>query len=187
MGGPIVSRASRRRDRTKTGGATGRPRRASKTMTDVLAALMLWITANTGYDTTGMPLPEVIEMTRHELTAEYYTDAPHLMPVKGVDERIQALYSIEEGPSGRVYILDAHLVPGADLGEDPYDNPLFREMLLHELIHHVQHVSGEAQSYLCPAQGEIEAYRFGGLYLKQNYTDDPMPNRAFWAHMYSRC
>lgn len=156
-------------------------------MTDVLAALMLWITANTGYDTTGMPLPEVIEMTRQELTIEYYTDAPHLIPAKGVDERIQALYSIEEGAHGRVYILDADLVDGAETGGEPYDNPLFREMLLHELIHHVQHVSGEAESYLCPAQGEVEAYRYGGLYLEQRHADDPMPDRAFWAHMYSRC
>ncbi|WP_425092822.1 hypothetical protein [Tropicimonas sp. S265A] len=156
-------------------------------MNEVLAALMLWISANTAYDTTGMPLPEVIEMTPQELTAEYYTDAPQLMPAKGVDERIQALYSIEEGPHGRVYILDADLVPGAADGDDAYDNPLFREMLLHELVHHVQHVSGVADSYLCPAQGEVEAYRVGGVYLKQVHADDPMPNRAFWAHMYSRC
>lgn len=156
-------------------------------MTDVLVALMLWISANTGYDTTGMPLPEVVEMTRPELTAEYYTDAPHLIPAKGVDERIQALYSIHEGTSGRVYILDAELVPGADTDDEPYNNPLFREMLLHELIHHVQHVSGAADDYFCPAQGEIEAYKLGGLYLKQRYVDDPMPNRAFWAHMYARC
>jgi hypothetical protein len=156
-------------------------------MNEALTALMLWITANTAYDTTGMPLPEVVEMTPQELTAEYYGGAPHLMPVKGIDARIQALYSIGEGMHGRVYILDADLVPGADAGDSAHENPLFREMLLHELIHHVQHVSGAADAYLCPAQGEVEAYRFGGQYLRQVNAPDPMPNRTFWAHMYSRC
>lgn len=156
-------------------------------MKEVLASLMLWIAANTSYDTTGLPLPEIVEMTPEELTAEYYTDAPHLMPVKGVDERVQALYSIEEGAHGRVYILSASLVPGAEDGDASYENPLFQEMLLHELVHHVQHVTGAADSYLCPAQGEVEAYRLAGLFLKQRHVSDPMPNRAFWAHMYSRC
>lgn len=154
-------------------------------MTDLMTALMLWISSNTTYDTTGMPLPELVEMTPRELTAEYYTDVPHLIPAKGVDDRVQALYAPGDGRDGRVYVLAAKYVDGA--GDDPYGNPLFQEMVLHELIHHVQFESGAADAYLCPAQGEIEAYAMGGRYLKQRYVTDPMPNRAFWARVYSRC
>jgi hypothetical protein len=154
-------------------------------MTELMTALMLWISANTAYDTSGMPLPELVEMTPRELTVEYYTGVPHLIPAKGVDERVQALYAPGDGPDGRVYVLAAAYVEGAD--DDPYGNPLFQEMVLHELVHHVQYESGAAEAYLCPAQGEIEAYAAGGKFLRQRYADDPMPNRTFWAHIYARC
>ena len=154
-------------------------------MTDLMTALMIWISANTGYDTTGMPLPDLVEMTPEELTAEYYTGVPHLIPAKGVDDRVQALYAPGDGPDGRVYVLAATHVDGAE--DDPYGNPLFQEMVLHELLHHVQYESGAAEGWLCPAQGEVEAYAAGGKFLKQRYVTDPMPNRTFWAHIYSRC
>ncbi|WP_424971992.1 hypothetical protein [Dinoroseobacter sp. S76] len=156
-------------------------------MTELLTALMLWISANTAYDTAGIPLPDVIEMTPVELTAEYYTDVPHLIPAQGVDSRVQALYSPREGTHGRVYVLAAEWVEGADQDDDPYTNPAFREMVLHELIHHLQFQTGVAETYLCPAQGETEAYAAGGLYLRQMHAPDPLPNRNFWAHVYSRC
>lgn len=156
-------------------------------MTELLTALMIWISANTTYDTMGIPLPEVIEMTPVELTAEFYTDVPHLIPAKGVDARIQALYSPREGANGRVYVLAAPLVAGADQDDDPYSNPAFREMVLHELIHHMQFQTGVVETYLCPAQGEAEAYAAGGRYLRQLRATDPLPNRNFWGHVYSRC
>ncbi|WP_424967034.1 hypothetical protein [Dinoroseobacter sp. S375] len=156
-------------------------------MTELMTALMLWISANTAYETAGLPLPELVEMTPAELTAEYYTDVPHLIPSQGIDTRVQALYSQQDGPHGRVYVLAAHLVEGADQDDDPYSNPAFREMVLHELIHHVQFQTGTTETYLCPAQGEAEAYAAGGLYLRQRNAPDPLPNRNFWGHVYSRC
>lgn len=156
-------------------------------MTDLLPALMIWIAANTAYDTAEIPLPEIVELTPRGLTEEYYSEAPHLIPAKGIDTRIQALYSNAEGSHGRVYVLAATLVEGVEDEEDPYTNPAFREMVLHELIHHVQFQTGQTERYMCPAQGEAEAYAAAGQYLRQIGADDPMPNRNFWAHVYSRC
>jgi len=154
-------------------------------MNELMAALMVWIAANTPYDTAGMPLPELVEMSPRELTEEFYTGVPHLIPAKGVDDRVRALYAPGDGNAGRVYVLAAEYVEGAE--DDPYGNPLFHEMVLHELVHHVQFASGAAERYLCPAQGEVEAYAAGGRYLRQRFVTDPMPNRNFWARIYSRC
>lgn len=156
-------------------------------MNSILMALMLWIAANTPYETADVALPEVVEMTPEELTREFYTDALHLLPDDGVDERVRALYAPGDGEIGRIYILSALHVEGADDMDGPYANPYFREILLHELVHHVQHRTGMMDGFLCPAQGELDAYLFGGMYLAQTGVTDPMPNRRFWAAMYGRC
>ncbi|WP_425426577.1 hypothetical protein [Antarctobacter heliothermus] len=64
---------------------------------------------------------------------------------------------------------------------------MFREILLHELVHHVQRNTGLWDEWACPAIGETEAYRLGGRYLRQTRTADPLPNRNFWAAIYARC
>jgi hypothetical protein len=33
----------------------------------------------------------------------------------------------------------------------------------------------------------MEAYSLGGRYLDEARIEEPMPNRRFWAHAYSRC
>lgn len=158
-------------------------------MEQVLEALLVWIATNTGYETASIASPEVVEMTPQEITREFYTDAEHLLPEDGVDTRIRALYTPVDGANGRIYILSAEHV-ARETGEDydaPLESPVFREMLLHELIHHFQHASGRAGGFPCPAYGETEAYMYGGAYLKQLNIEDTMPNRQFWAAVYSRC
>ena len=44
-------------------------------MKDLVVVLMNWIAANSGYETAGVPLPEVVAMTPAELTAEFYSGA----------------------------------------------------------------------------------------------------------------
>ena len=152
---------------------------------DALIDIMLdWIAQNSRYDTRAMPHPTVIEMSPENLTREMYTGVAHLIPDDGVDERINALYAHEEHT---IYILEARYIDGAAEFETAKDNPLWREILLHELVHHVQWQSGVAQTWMCDAQGEVEAYQLGGVYLAQSFTPDPLPNRAFWARMYARC
>lgn len=156
-------------------------------MDTLIATLLAWIAATGAYDTTAMPAPRVVEMTPQELTQEFYADAMQLMPEDGVDDRINALFAHSDGPAGTIYIIAPRFVDDAVHFEDPRDNPLWREILLHELVHHAQWRSGTAATWACQSFGEREAYILGGRYLKQVHADDPMPNRMFWAQLYARC
>ncbi|WP_425070948.1 hypothetical protein [Sagittula sp. S175] len=155
---------------------------------DALIDLLLdWIGDNSAYRTSNLPHPDVIELSPQQLTREFYSGVAHLMPDSGIDERLNALYAAGDGPHGTVYILAPKAVADAGHFEDPHDNPLWREILLHELVHHVQHMSGAVEGYACVAMGEAEAYGLGGIYLRQRHVTDPLPNRNFWAAIYARC
>ena len=155
---------------------------------DILAATLLaWIAANSDLNPDGIPLPEIVPLSPEALTSEFYTGVPHLIPDDGVDERVNALYAATDGAHGRIYILDPATMADAEHFDDPAANPLWREMLLHELVHHVQWQTGIQQTWACNAQGERMAYLLGGQYLRQVGARDPLPNRSFWAHAYSRC
>ena len=156
-------------------------------MDELLAALMLWIGSNSAYSTDSMPLPAVVLATPEELTAEYYADAPRLAPTNGIDERVLALYAFDDGPYGTVYALDCRHEGSFSHVLSTCDEPQFQERLLHELVHHVQRLSGAYERLPCRAAGEKEAYRLGGRFLAARHATDPLPNREFWAHVYSRC
>ncbi|MEZ5534161.1 MAG: hypothetical protein R3F02_00920 [Thiolinea sp.] len=156
-------------------------------MDAVVLALMLWIGNNSDYNTGIIPHPAIVEMTPKEITKEAYTDNPNGIPEDGVDERIRALYSFEDGPNGTIYIISAHLTKQAKDYNDPKQNPLFQERLLHELVHHTQRLSGVYNTIPCRNYAEKEAYTLGGKFLRAQNVTDPMPNRNFWAHIYSRC
>lgn len=147
-------------------------------MTELVAALLLWIGAHTGYRVEGIPQPEVRVVDAREITAEYYAEARiSAYERPEVDDRIWALYDMEAGRHGIIYVV----------GDRPLDDVLFQERVLHELVHHVQNMNGMYARYQCRAQGEREAYALGGRFLMEHRTDDPLPNRNFWAAMYSRC
>lgn len=156
-------------------------------MDGLLESLMAWIADHSDYVVDDIPPPRVLQLTAQDLTREYYTGVAHLMPDDGVDERLNALYAPGDGSHGTVYILRAAAVDGAAEFDHPTENPLFREILLHELVHHVQHHSGAAQDWACLSLGEREAYTLGGVYLRQTNTPDPLPNRNFWGAIYARC
>ncbi|MBD3678393.1 MAG: hypothetical protein HUJ27_08325 [Rhodobacteraceae bacterium] len=156
-------------------------------MEPLIEILLAWIGENTDYDVTTIPTPIVRQMSPEDLTKEYYAGVTHLLPDDGVDERINALFSTTDGPNGTIYIIEADRIEGAEEFDHPTDNPLFREILLHELIHHVQWKSGASEDWECLAMGEPEAYILGGRYLRQSRTTDPLPNRNFWARIYARC
>jgi hypothetical protein len=155
------------------------------TMPELVAFLMQWISLNSEYSTIDVPPPEIVLMTPAEITAEYYdaagVDAASRRPV---DPRVLALYAFEDGPHGTVYLLGPE---PADPGDDALGDPYFQERLLHELVHHVQRHAGAYDRFRCRAEGEVDAYRLGGLFLSQRRVEDHLPNRAFWARVYSRC
>jgi len=150
--------------------------------------LVLWIGAHTDYDVSRIPLPNIVEMSPKDLTTEAYSDNPKQIPKSGIDDRVIALYSFEDGANGTIYILAARYADdGAAPGDPPENNPIFQERLLHELVHHVQRISGAYETFPCRNFGEHEAYELGGKFLKANHTADPLPNRVFWSRIYSRC
>lgn len=157
-------------------------------MKEIALILLAWLGDSSAYDTADIPLPEIIEMSPSELTAEAYSDDPHLMPATGVDDRILGLYNFEAGDHGTIYVLSASYTDDGAAPDPPaWTDPIFQERLLHELVHHVQHVSGAYSAFACRNFGERDAYALGGRFLKDNHARDPLLNRNFWAHLYSRC
>lgn len=142
---------------------------------------------HTSYRTQDLPHPEVVVLSHRELTKEYYQNADGAAPESGVDMRIKALYAFEDGTYGTIYILDPHSVTNARHYDNALDNPTFQEVLLHELVHHVQWHSKVIAQWQCNNQGELEAYMLGAMYLNQHNAHDTMTSRTFWANSYSRC
>ena len=155
-------------------------------MDALIDALLDWLARNSDYDARDAPRPEVVELDAAALTREAYRSAPS-PPAGGIDRRLFALYSWEANPDGTIYILDRASTEGLQAGEDPLENPVFQERLLHELVHHAQHHAGAYARFACPAAGERDAYLIGGEYLRRRHVTDPLPNRHVLAHVYSRC
>lgn len=153
----------------------------------LIDALLEWIAANSAYETRTMVHPVVLELSPQDLTREFYSGAPQLIPTGGIDDRVLGLYAPDDGSHGTIYLLAPANVADAEFFDVPEDNPIFREMLLHELIHHAQWQSGTAATWPCDKIGESEAYLLGGRWLKQRGVTDPIPNRNFWAHVYTAC
>ncbi|KEO55169.1 DUF6647 family protein [Thioclava pacifica] len=156
-------------------------------MEALVEALMQWIGDHSDLKVANLTPPEIVMMSPEELTREFYSDAPDLLPEDGVDDRVNALYAASDGQVGTIYLLAPEAVPDAKYYDDPMENPFFREVLLHELVHHVQWQTKLNESWACPREGEKQAYILGGRYLHAVGATDPLPNRMFWAHMYSLC
>ena len=172
-------------------------------MENLITALMLWIGANTNYDTSSLQHPDVVLLSPKQMTTEYYSGAGVSLPVSGIDTRVLALYNHEKTTKGVIYLLDPRLnseLEAETLAPQHHvkdlahpltalwlEHPVFQEQLLHELIHHVQFKSGAVDRMPCIASSEKEAYLLGGRYLKLRHVTDPLPNRSVLAHMYSRC
>ena len=156
-------------------------------MEALIDALLEWLTRHSDYHASDLPRPAVIEVDAAALTREAYRATPDLAPASGVDRKLYALYSWERDRNGTVFILERRLTVGHRPGENPLDNPIFQERLLHELVHHAQYHDGAYRRFPCRAHGEREAYLLGGEFLRQRDVADPLPNRRALAVLYSRC
>lgn len=157
-------------------------------MEALATALLLWINRHSDYPMDGITPPTIVLLSPEEITAEYYSENRNFIPVNGIDDRILALYDFQTDAKGIVYLRVAeNTLDNPAALDELKDDPVFQEKLLHELIHHVQYQSGQSATFPCRAFGEKEAYRLGGVFFKQRHVEDPIPNRNFWAHVYSRC
>ena len=147
----------------------------------LVGSLLVWIASNSTYDTSNLEQPNVLLVSAEEITAEYYSDAPEYAPDSGIDPRIRALYSPLEGEHGTIYLRFS------DSPDELYDDISTQEVLLHELVHHVQWQSGVAENWRCQNEGEIEAYALGAEFLRQESVQDHFLSRRAWAQVYSAC
>lgn len=147
----------------------------------LIGSLLMWIASNSTYDTSNIQQPDVLLVSAHEITAEYYSEAPERAPTGEIDPRIKALYTPLEGESGTIYLR---------FTGDPdelYDDIATQEILLHELVHHVQWQTGVAETWRCQNEGELEAYALGAEFLRQESYQDHFLSRRAWAQIYSTC
>lgn len=148
---------------------------------NLVGSLLIWIASNSSYDTGQLARPEVYLVSPKEITAEYYSDAPEQIPDSGIDPRIKALYTPLEGKHGTIFL---------NYSDDPeglFDDIAMQEILLHELVHHVQWQTGVADTWRCQNQGELEAYALGAEFLRQESHQDHLLSRRAWAQIYSAC
>lgn len=118
-------------------------------------SLLVWLSANSGYDATRAGVPPIRLLSPEAMTALYYQQAsgggdgvPAGAPK--IVSRIQGYFSWSELPRGAIYLVRPEDTPGAAGFADPTANPLFRERLLHELVHFAQHTSGAYARCVCP-------------------------------------
>ena len=158
-------------------------------METLVLSLMLWLSSHPGYDIGRVGLPPVRLLSPEAMTSLYYEQTTSVVPAGApkIDRRIQGYFSWAEPPPGVIYLIRPQDTPGAEAYADPTENPVFRERLLHELVHFAQHASGAYARFDCPAQGEFDAYRLGGIYLRQLGVADPMPGRMVFARRFSLC
>lgn len=156
-------------------------------MEPLVVSLLLWIATHSDYRLADSQMPEVRLISPVQMTALYHELIGERSGTGQIDTRIQGHFSWAEGPAGVIYLIHPHETPGAAQFSDPTENPLFRERLLHELVHFAQRSSGIAAGYTCPARGEFDAYRLGGVYLRELGVIDPIPMRMRWAQRFSAC
>lgn len=109
---------------------------------DILLAILIeWLALNANIDISSSP--EVVVMSSEALAVKY--GAP-----------VHALYSHEEATIYLSSDVDLHSIQGASV-------------LLHELVHHYQNVSGAMDGYSCIRESERLAYQTQRLYLESNH------------------
>jgi hypothetical protein len=158
-------------------------------MDHLVMTLLLWLATNSSYQVAEHAPPAVKLLTPAALTA-LVRERSGIAAEPGepeVDARLNGMFVPIDGPRGTIYLVRAEDTPRAAEHPVPSDNPVFRERLLHELVHYAQHASGEAANYRCPSQGELAAYRLGSFYLRQLGIADPMRNRRAVAFMQTLC
>ncbi|SDF04030.1 hypothetical protein SAMN04488105_111169 [Salipiger thiooxidans] len=100
-----------------------------------------------------MPRPAGVEPGPEPRTREVCSGIASLVSEDGVAERPNALFAATDGPHGTIYILDADTIDGASHYDDAHENPLWREILLHELVHHAQAQHGAVAGWECQRGG----------------------------------
>ena len=119
-------------------------------MEALIPSMLMWICLQVGCEVP--PAPEVETVSRAELSRKVYGE------LADVDSTICGVY---DSDIQTIFLPDGHC-PG-DL--------LDQSILLHELVHHVQVVTG--MEYPCPPARERLAYELQARWLQEMGVEDP--------------
>ena len=134
-------------------------------MKEILTALMIWLGANTAFD-TNHDIPKVLFLTQTQMEELYYPEDQEKMPNK-----LHGLYDRES---------DTIILSETWDRRDPWD----LAVLLHEMVHYLQDMN--KVEFECTAQMERDAWPIQQKYLKQQH-DFTWEYDGLWYMVVSTC
>lgn len=126
-------------------------------MKELVASLLVWISANTPLAWQPGHAPQVMQVSRAEIVRTAFEGRlPRGMNFSRL--KIVGLYQFRERNVYMVDTLDLDTVRG-------------RAALVHELVHYLQYQAGTHEQVACKNELEPTAYAAQALYLAQNGVD----------------
>ena len=117
-------------------------------MKEILTALMIWLGANTPFD-TNHDIPKVLFLTQTQMEELYYPEDQEKMPNK-----LHGLYDRES---------ETIILSETWDRRDPWD----LAVLLHEMVHYLQDMN--KVEFECTAQMERDAWPIQQKYLREKH------------------
>ena len=133
-------------------------------MKEILTALMIWISANTYYN-TDHPLPTVVFLPQEEMNSMYYKDNDH------EPDSLHGMYDKDN---------DVIILPDDWDKRKAWD----QAVLLHEMIHYYQDMN--KMKFNCTQEMEKDSWPIQQFYLKSVHNYD-WDYDQLWYIMISAC
>ena len=133
-------------------------------MKEILTALMIWLGANTPFN-TNYDIPGVIFLPQEQMEEMFY---------KGTDKMPNTLHGLYDTES------DTIILPDTWDRRKPWD----LGVLLHEMVHYLQDQNN--MDFICTAEMEKEAWPIQQRYLKERH-DYAWDYDGLWYAVISTC
>tara|TARA_A100000164_G_C21707603_1_gene676580 strand:+ start:53 stop:475 length:423 start_codon:yes stop_codon:yes gene_type:complete len=134
-------------------------------MKEILTALMIWLGANTSFN-TNHDIPNVLFLTQSQMETLYYPEGEKKTP-----NQLHGLYDRES---------DTIILPETWDRRDPWD----MAVLLHEMVHYLQDMNN--LKFNCTAEMEKDAWPIQQKYLKDKH-DYVWEYDGLWYMVISTC
>ena len=135
-------------------------------MKEILTALMIWLGANTTFD-TNHDIPNVLFLTQTQMEELYYPEGKK----DNFPNQLHGLYDKES---------NTIILPDTWDRRDPWD----MGVLLHEMIHYLQDVN--KHEFQCTAEMERDAWPIQQKYLQEQH-DYVWDYDGLWYMVISTC
>ena len=134
-------------------------------MKEILTALMIWLGANTAFD-TNHDIPKVLFLTQTQMEELYYPEDQDKFP-----NQLHGLYDKQS---------DTIILPDTWDRRKPWD----LGVLLHEMVHYLQDMNDH--KFGCTAEMERDAWPIQQRYLKERHDYD-WDYDGLWYAVISTC